>query len=153
MFLRTTMAMSVTLAIVVGTGSGYEHDYASTASSSALIAFVYVFAAISAFGFTPMQSCYPTEVLATDMRAKGFGLFHIVSGAAGFLNDFVAPLVLANIKFWFYVFFVFWDLLEFRFIYLFLVETKGRTLDEFDLVFEAEDPRKASTKVCLIQHG
>jgi hypothetical protein len=43
-----------------------------------------------------------------------------------------------------YVFFVFWDL--FTFIYFFFVETKGRTLEELDAVFEAKNPRKASTR-------
>jgi hypothetical protein len=44
------------------------------------------------------------------------------------------------------VFFVFWDLFECGFIYLFFVETKGRTLEELDAVFESKNPRKASTR-------
>jgi hypothetical protein len=50
-----------------------------------------------------------------------------------------------NIRYWFYVFFVFWDVFEFVFIYFFFVETKGRTLEELDEVFSAKNPRKAST--------
>jgi hypothetical protein len=50
-----------------------------------------------------------------------------------------------NIRYWFYVFFVFWDVFEFAFIYFFFVETKGRTLEELDEVFNAKNPRKAST--------
>lgn len=45
------------------------------------------------------------------------------------------------------MFFVFWDLFEFAFIYFFYVETKARTLEELDVIFEAKNPRKASTKV------
>lgn len=45
-----------------------------------------------------------------------------------------------------YVFFVFWDLFEFAFIYFFFVETKGRTLEELDMVFEAKNPRKESVR-------
>lgn len=45
-----------------------------------------------------------------------------------------------------YVFFVFWDLFEMAFIYLFFVETKGRALEEMDAVFAAKNPRKASTQ-------
>jgi hypothetical protein len=72
---------------------------------------------------------------------------------------------LPQIGYWFYVFFVFWDLFEFVFIYFFFVskrprlfirlvltiaslvqvETKGRTLEELDEIFEAKNPRKAST--------
>jgi len=46
----------------------------------------------------------------------------------------------------------FWDLFEAAFIYLFFVETKGRTLEELDEVFEAPNPRKASTKKSFIRH-
>jgi len=45
----------------------------------------------------------------------------------------------------------FWDLFEAAFIYLFFVETKGRTLEELDEVFEAPNPRKASTKKSLVR--
>jgi Sugar (and other) transporter len=51
-----------------------------------------------------------------------------------------------------YVFFVFWDVFEAVFIYFFFVETKGRTLEELDEVFEAKNPRKASTKPLTALH-
>lgn len=35
-------------------------------------------------------------------------------------------------------------------IYFFFVETKGRTLEELDVVFESKDPRKASTQMVSI---
>jgi hypothetical protein len=41
---------------------------------------------------------------------------------------------------------VFWDLFEFAIVYFFFVETKGRTLEELTVVFEAKNPRKASTR-------
>lgn len=51
-----------------------------------------------------------------------------------------------QIGYWFYVFFVFWDVFEFVFIYFFYVETKSRTLEDLDEIFEARNPRKASTR-------
>lgn len=48
----------------------------------------------------------------------------LMGGAAGFLNTFVGPIALENIGYWFYVFFVFWDLFELVFMYFFFVETK-----------------------------
>jgi hypothetical protein len=50
------------------------------------------------------------------------------------------------------VFFVFWDLFEFVFIYFFYVETKSITLEELDAIFEAPNPRKASTKAVRLMH-
>lgn len=34
------------------------------------------------------------------MRAKGMFVFQWTSGAAGFLNTFVAPLAMQNISYW-----------------------------------------------------
>ena len=56
-----------------------------------------------------------------------------------------------QIGYWFYVFFVFWDLFELVFIYFFFVETKGISLEELDEIFEAPNPRKASTAVKKMQ--
>lgn len=100
-----------------------------------------------------MQPIYPGEVLDNIQRAKGMGVFQLTGGAAGFLNTFVAPIALQNIGYWFYVFFVFWDLFEFAAIYFFFVETKGRTLEELDEVFEAPYPRKASTAKVRIRRA
>ena len=90
-----------------------------------------VFGVVFAFAYTSMQPIYPAEVMTNDMRAKGMFLMQWTSGAAGFLNTFVAPIALKNIGYWvsrfklvtsfirvltdsqFYVFFVFWDCIEF----------------------------------------
>ncbi|EXJ93242.1 hypothetical protein A1O3_01799 [Capronia epimyces CBS 606.96] len=144
MMLSVTLGMAVCLSIAAGTAAGYVKT-GSKASSSASIAFIYVFGSVFALGFTSMQPIYPGEILSNDMRAKGMGVYQLVSGCAGFVNTFAAPIALRNIQYWFYVFFVFWDLFEFTFIYLFFVETKGRTLEELNELFEAPNPRKAST--------
>ncbi len=49
------------------------------------------------------------------------------------------------------MFFVFWDIFELAFIYFFYVETKGRTLEELDQVFEEKNPRKASTRKVTVE--
>lgn len=153
MLMGSTFGMAICLAIVAGTAAGYVHDPSNKAMSSASIAFIYIFGCVFAFAFTSMQPIYPGEVCDNIQRAKGMGVFQLTGGAAGFLNTFVAPIALKNIGYWFYVFFVFWDLVEFAIIYLFFVETKGRTLEELQEVFEANDPRKASTAKTRIRRA
>ncbi|EMT72849.1 hypothetical protein ACKRZS_012957 [Fusarium odoratissimum] len=145
MLMGSCLSMSIALAIVAATAAEYERS-GSTPSSSASIAFIFIFGVVFAVGFTPMQPIYPAEVLANDMRANGMMIFQITSGCAGFVNTFAAPVAMKNIRYWFYVFFVFWDLFEFAFIYFFFVETKGRSLEELGAVFAAKNPRKASTR-------
>jgi len=153
MLMGSTLGMALSLAIVAGTAAGYTHDPSNKAMSSASIAFIYIFGCVFAFAFTSMQPIYPGEVCDNVQRAKAMGVFQLTGGAAGFLNTFVAPIALKNIGYWFYVFFVLWDMFEFAVIYLWFVETKGRTLEELDEVFEAKNPRKASTAKLRIRRA
>ncbi|KAE8386606.1 hypothetical protein BDV23DRAFT_187109 [Aspergillus alliaceus] len=85
--------------------------------------------------------------MSNDMRARGMGTFKLTAGGAGFIGTFAAPVALADIGYWFYVFFVFWGSFEFVFVYFFFAETKGRTLEELDDVSEASNFRKASLNI------
>ena len=143
---RRKMLMGATLSIAAGTAASFEQDPTNKRMSSASIAFIYIFGSVFAFAFTPMQPIYPGEVCDNVQRAKAMGFYKLTSGAASFINTFAAPIALKNIRYWFYVFFVFWDMFEFLVIYFFFVETKGRTLEELDDIFESANPRKASTK-------
>jgi hypothetical protein len=56
--------MSIALAVVAATAAQYEKT-GSVPSSSASIAFIFIFGVIFAVAFTPMQPIYPAEVLAS----------------------------------------------------------------------------------------
>ncbi|KZT53877.1 general substrate transporter [Calocera cornea HHB12733] len=146
MFLGSIGAMAICLAIVAGGAAGFTHT-GSKACSYASIFFVYMFGATFAVSLTPMQPIYPGEVLSNDMRAKGMGVMQISSGVASFINTFAAPVALNNIGYWFYAFFAFFDVFEFLFVYFLFVETKGRTLEELEVVFNSPNPAKASIAI------
>ncbi|KAI1106523.1 general substrate transporter [Jackrogersella minutella] len=143
MLLGSTLGMIICLALVAAGAAG-KVEYGNSAAATMSIVFIFVFGAIFATGYTPMQPIYPAEVVSNKMRAKAMGTFKLTAGAAGFLNTFVGPIALSSIGYWFYVFFVFWDTFEIAFMYFFFVETKGMTLEELDAIFEAKNPRKAS---------
>ncbi|KAI8945231.1 lactose permease [Xylaria longipes] len=145
MLMGSTFGMAICLAFVAA-GSAGKIEYNNNAAATLSIVFIFAFGATYSGAFTPMQPVYPAEVVSNRMRAKAMGAYKITSGAAGFLNTFVAPIALSSIGYWFYVFFVFWDTFEFVFIYFFFVETKGLTLEELDAIFEADNPRKASVQ-------
>jgi MFS family permease len=96
MLLTATAGLVIALSITAGTAAGYVNT-GSKASSSASIAFIFVFGAIFAFAYTSMQPIYPAEVMANDMRAKGMGTYKLVGGTAGFINTFAAPIALTNV--------------------------------------------------------
>jgi hypothetical protein len=96
------------------------------------------------FCYTPLQAVIPAEALETTIRAKGFALLNITTGAMGFLNQFCGPIALGNIGYQYVYVFVAWDVVEAGFWFLFGVEGQGRTLEELEWVYDQPNPVKAS---------
>ncbi|KAI1436466.1 lactose permease [Xylaria sp. CBS 124048] len=99
---------------------------------------IYLFGICFAWGFTPLQTLYAVECLENRTRAKGSGLSFL------FLNVAIIIIYIA------------WIVIEMVVIYLFFVETAGKTLEELTEIFEARNPRKHSTtkvKVAVTSNG
>ena len=116
-------------------------------AGDAAILFVNLFGVTYSFGITPLQALYPVEVLSYEQRAKGMAFSSLVVNAALMVNQFGLPVAIQNIGWKLYIVFILWCLVESAVVYFFLVETKGRTLEELDEIFKAKNPRKESLKV------
>lgn len=112
--------------------------------SKAVQALIYIFGVIFSIGFTPLQALYPVEVLSFEMRAKGMAFSSLAVNAAGLLNQFAWPVALAAISWRTYIIFTIWCAIQGTVIYFFIPETKARTLEELDIIFESKNPCKAS---------
>ena len=143
MFMISTLGAALALSGLAICTALYQAG--SKGASKGTLVFIYLFGVIFSFAFTPMQPIYPSEVSTNLMRSKAQLVNNVVAGVAQFVNQFAAPKAMKNIKYWFYVFYVFFDIFEFIIVYFFFVETKGKTLEELAAVFEAPNPRKAST--------
>jgi sugar porter (SP) family MFS transporter len=108
------------------------------------IAFIYVFLVSFAFGWTPLQSLYISEILTFSTRAKGLALFSLVSNGAGFLNTYLPPVAIQNVGYKFYFFYTIWDFVGIIVIYFTFIETRRRTLEEIEDIFHDPHPVKAS---------
>ncbi|KZS92073.1 general substrate transporter [Sistotremastrum niveocremeum HHB9708] len=118
---------------------------AGPARGSAGIAFIYIFMVV--FGWTPMQSLYPSEVLPYQNRVKGLAFSNVIAQGSSCVNTFGLPLALELLDWRVILIFVFWDTFEAIILYLFMVETKGLSLEEIDEVFSHSDPRHCSTEI------
>ncbi|KAG2733417.1 hypothetical protein G9P44_002942 [Scheffersomyces stipitis] len=126
----------------------FQADANNHTAASAGIAFMYLFMTIFfSFAFTPLQPIYPAEVMSNDMRGRGMALYFFISNVASFVNLYSAPVAMQNIKYWYYVFFVFWDAFQFAIIYFFFVETCALTLEEIEVVFKEKHTVKESIKL------
>lgn len=144
LLLYTTIFCSISFAIITGTSKLATDNPSNTPAANTTIAFIYLFGIIFSFGWTPLQSMYIAECLATSTRAKGTAMGNLASNISSTIIQYGSGPAFQDIKYYFYLVFVFWDLIEVAVMYYFFVETKERTLEELSEVFEAKNPVKKS---------
>jgi sugar porter (SP) family MFS transporter len=139
------MSLSMfTIGGVMGT-YGYKEVNATTsavsviipnqAASYAIIVFVYIFVAGFAFSWGPITPIYCTEMFPLTMRAKGTSVTTAANWAANCVVSFIAPVLLDRITFGTYILFGVFCVIMGILTFLFYPETKGRSLEEMDQVF------------------
>ncbi|WOO79017.1 Lactose permease [Vanrija pseudolonga] len=112
--------------------------------ANAGISFIFLFMVFYSFGWTPLQSLYPAESLAYEVRAKGLALQSWCTNIFSLINTFGLPSALAALSWKTYLIFGIWDIVGIIVIYLFVVETKQLSLEELDEVFNAPNPKQTS---------
>ncbi|KAK2054662.1 hexose transporter [Colletotrichum caudatum] len=135
---------SMTFAVMTGTSKMAVDDPSNTNAANTTIAFVFLFGIVFSLGWTAQQSMYIAETLSTSTRAKGTAVGNFASSAISLILAYSSGPAFEKIGYYFYLVFVFWDILEAIFIYFFFPETNHRTLEELEEVFEAPNPVKKS---------
>jgi len=108
-------------------------------ASKATIPLIFVFYLFYNLAYTPMLITYTLEILPYAMRAKGFALMNLVVSLAQVINQSVDPWALNAIGWKYYLVYCGWLGFELLFVVLYIVETRGRTLEETAALFDGED--------------
>ncbi|KAI6797507.1 hypothetical protein KC332_g16234 [Hortaea werneckii] len=151
----TALASATTLTVIIFIEGALTKVYGTSKNDSgiyATVASVFLFMGAYSFGWTPLLYLYPPEVLNYPIRAVGVGLFQFVANATAVLIVFTMPIALDNIGYITYFINGAWDILVIIFIAVFWVETKGKTLEELDVIFEGEKHSDAPELV-LVYRG
>lgn len=127
-WLGMTVASSQFEMSYVGTDETGKPIYSNHHASKAALAMIFIFGCIYSIGITPLQALYPVEVLSFEMRAKGMAFSNLAVNAAGMLNQYAWPVSMKQIGWKTYIVFTIWDLVQFAVVYVFIPETKGRTV-------------------------
>lgn len=107
---------------------GNAHQGTNKAASSASLAMIFIFGSVYSIGITPLQALYPVEVLSFEMRAKGMAFSSLAVNVAGLLNQFAWPVAMQKIGWITYVIFTIQDAVQAFIIWMYIPETKGRTV-------------------------
>ncbi|KAI7531317.1 MFS general substrate transporter [Hortaea werneckii] len=151
----TALASATTLTVIIFIEGALTKVYGTSKNDSgiyATVASVFLFMGAYSFGWTPLLYLYPPEVLNYPIRAVGVGLFQFVANATAVLIVFTMPIALDNIGYITYFVNGAWDVFVIIIIAVFWVETKGKTLEELDVIFEGEKHSDAPELV-LVYRG
>lgn len=141
--------------LVMNVFASLANGHISDSMGYGFIFMSFLYGAIFSFCWTPLQALYPTEVLRNDIRVKGMAAQGVLSGLGAFINMYATPVALKNIGWKTYTIFLIIHFVEWAFMYFFLVETKGRSLEELDEIFTDPKPVKRSLqkKKVIVEGG
>ncbi|KAI8806377.1 general substrate transporter [Cladochytrium replicatum] len=123
-----------------------EPEKATGPIQAGIAAFVLlqIFAINYSICWTPLNALYPVECLNYGARAKGMALCQLLINAANVFQSYVLSYGLDAWKWKFFSFFLLFNIMAAVCVYVFFPETKGRTLEALDDVFESTNIVRSS---------
>ncbi|PPQ71354.1 hypothetical protein CVT26_011991 [Gymnopilus dilepis] len=136
----------------------YIQDNTKTAAAHSFIAMIFLFSAFYDIAFTPLIVSYTVEILPYPLRAKGFTIFNFSISLSLIFNQYINPIALGKLGWKYYMVYVAWDVFEVIYCYLFIVETKGLSLEETAVLFDGKDTvamlsEKAAAEAGILPSG
>jgi len=105
-------------------------------AGKAVVAFIFVYYSFYDLAYTPLLVAYTVEILPYKLRAKGVALMNFCVSASLVFNQYINPIARNSIGWKYYIVYCVWLLFELIFVYFFVIETKGRTLEETSMLFD-----------------
>lgn len=121
-----------------------EEGSLPTSQAYSFIAMIFLYGIFWSFCWTPLQALYPSEILNNEIRAKGMGVKGFISGVASFINTYGTSVSLKHIGWKTYTIFLVLHFVHLVLMYMACVETKERTLEEIEEIFNDPKPVKRS---------
>lgn len=125
----------VSFYLVGGLTAAYG-DSDNTSGIYGTIACIFLYNAAYNMGITPLTVLYPPEILSYQIRATGMGLYTCLTKLSGLFVTMVMPFALDAIGWKTYIINASFDILMLLYVVFFWVETRGKTLEEVDEIFD-----------------
>ncbi|KAF3005415.1 hypothetical protein E8E14_000412 [Neopestalotiopsis sp. 37M] len=125
--------------------SAMYSNHGSQAAAYTTVVFLFLYNAAFNVACNPLLYCYTTEILPYSIRTRGLALQILVSQVALTVNQYVNPIALARIGYYYFIFYLGILILSTIFIYFVFPETKGSTLEELGMLFEDKQPIEGKT--------
>lgn len=123
--------------LVIAVLVGLYADSWDTHRAAGWVAVAFLFFYMLSFGASwgPVPWALPAEVFPSSLRAKGVAISTCTNWLMNFVIGWITPPMITNTGFGTYIFFAVFAALSFVWVWIFVKETKGRTLEQMDHVF------------------
>ncbi|KAG1871956.1 hypothetical protein C8R48DRAFT_746488 [Suillus tomentosus] len=145
LFLTSNIGMLIVFSMWTIATALFE-ETGSTVAVKATVPLIFMFFFFYDFAYTPMIFSYTLEILPYNIRAKGLAIMNFSAYLFNTFNAFVNPWALDAIGWKYYLVYCGWLCLELVFVMLFIIETKGRTLEETAALFDGVRPRNTTER-------
>jgi sugar porter (SP) family MFS transporter len=95
-----------------------------------VVAMIFLYQAVFAIGWGPLQVTYVVEILPYDLRARGLTLYNLFVALALIFNQYANPIGVTNSGWRFYITYDVWLVFELIVVYFLFVETGKMSLEE-----------------------
>lgn len=116
------------------------HETRSTVAVKATVPLIFLFFFFYDFAYTPMLVSYTLEILPYNIRARGLAIMCFSVYLFNAFNAFINPWALDAIGWKYYLVYCGLLVLELVFVTVFIIETRGRTLEETAALFDGVKP-------------
>jgi MFS family permease len=132
------IGQAVTL-FIVGGCQYLVQTTGSKAASSAEIAFVMIYNFVFGAAWLGLAWLYPSEIFSTGLRAKGNSMSTAANWIGNFIVAMIAPVLFEYATYWTFLLFGILNVIFLIPIYLWYPETKGKSLEEIEVLFASEE--------------
>ncbi|KAG0172037.1 hypothetical protein DFQ28_001792 [Apophysomyces sp. BC1034] len=140
------IGQAITLLIVGGCQYGVE-NMKNEAFLAPLIAFVFLYNFVFGAAWLGLAWLYPSEIFSTGLRAKGNSMSTAANWLGNFVVAMITPPLFENAHYWTFLMFGILNVLFLIPIYLWYPETKGKSLEEIEVLFATEEVQEDAKSI------
>ncbi|KAG8856603.1 hypothetical protein FRB96_006363 [Tulasnella sp. 330] len=118
--------------------SALREQTGSKVAGQATVGIIFLYYGFYDIAYSPLLVAYTVEILPFNVRAKGFAVMNFTVSFALIFNQYVNPVALKKLGWKYYLFYCGWLAFELVFVYFYLWETKGRTLEQTAALFDGD---------------
>ncbi|PLB39248.1 sugar porter family MFS transporter [Aspergillus candidus] len=147
----------ISLVIVGAIIGAYKSDLINHKSAGwAGIAFIYIYDINFSYSFAPIGWVLPSEIFNLSIRSKAISITTSATWMCNFIIGLITPDMLESITWGTYIFFAAFSLIALVFTFFCIPETRGKTLEDMDLIFGDTAAHEEKQRIVQIEahlHG